>query len=79
MAFKSDGEMNRRGFLRSILGIAAAAALPQAALNALSRTAAIPDSEFERAILCDEEIINLMEQRMRLASLTFIKIMEESF
>lgn len=38
--------MNRRAFLRSLLGLAAAAALPAQAIELLAKTSSVPDAEF---------------------------------
>ena len=45
--------MNRRGFLRGILGLAATAALPEKALALLARTSTATDAEFLGAIKLD--------------------------
>ena len=38
--------MNRRNFIRSILGLAASSALPANVAGFLQKTAALPDAEF---------------------------------
>ena len=69
--------MNRRGFLRSVIGLAATAALPKPALAFLAKTKGLPDAEFRQAALHDEAIINLIEARMKAASLALMKVIEE--
>jgi len=57
--------MDRRGFIGSLLGLAATAALPKPALAFLERTEAVTDAEFVVAAKTDSALIDLIEMRIR--------------
>lgn len=48
--------MNRRGFIQSLLGLSAGAALPKPALELLEKTASLPHEEFVEFVYNDEWI-----------------------
>lgn len=56
--------MNRRGFIGSLLGLAASATLPVKAIEFIERTATLPDAEFVAAASTDSSIIDLINARM---------------
>lgn len=63
--------MNRRGFLRSLLGIAAGAALPAPALKFIADNAVLEDAAFrEKAII---DLINLRIAAMNKAMIEIIE------
>lgn len=69
--------MNRRGFLQSMLGLAASAALPAQVQDFLERTATVSDENFVLAAHNDSAIIDLLEARMREAAAVLAKAIDE--
>lgn len=68
--------MDRRGFLKGLLGVAAAAALPAKAVQFLAINAEITDAAFKAK--ANIELIGLIESRIRHSDAMFIKMMDES-
>ena len=65
--------MNRRGFLQSLLGVAAGAALPAKAVAFLAENASLADAAFR-----EKAIIDLLEARIAAATEMMCKQLEES-
>jgi hypothetical protein len=68
--------MNRRGFLQSLLGLGASAALPAPALEFLAKHEHVSDAKFLLAAHNSDALINLMEARMRDATLAMCKMID---
>ena len=68
--------MDRRLFLKGLLGLGASVALPKPALAFIERSAEISDAAFQSAALADDAIINLLEARMRAATAAMIEAIE---
>lgn len=62
--------MDRRGFLKSLLGVAAGAALPKVALEFVASNASLTDAAFR-----DRAIIDLIALRIQAANEAFGRIM----
>lgn len=69
--------MDRRGFLRAFIGIAATAALPKIAEDVLAKASHLDDAKFIDYARNEEALINLIELRMRAASAAMIAAMEK--
>lgn len=69
--------MDRRGFLASLLGLAAAAALPAQAEAVLQKLAHVPDEQFAVLAPEDTEIIDLIRAYIRAASMALAKKIDQ--
>lgn len=69
--------MNRRGFLGSMIGLVATAALPKPALALLEKTADKTDAEFILAAATDADWQALIEAKIRKAMLALCRAIDE--